>query len=181
MTLRNILLAVVCFVPACATDSQFARQSAEDFALRLQGIIAAGAVDEFKKIRRFPWGEMDEYEANYVFGLEGEKGFVEFLGKDAAGVRVYGPYSMGVPEYDGYAAVYTVVYYDPDKISFNEHGHIDPVLMEKLWGDGYLETQITYSDNQWMFHRTPFFYGAHAPWAEDYGMLMPVRLLACFS
>ncbi len=149
--------------------------------MHLQGIIAAGAVDEFKKIRRFLWGEMDEHETNYVFGLKGEKGSVEFLGEDATAIRVYGPYSMGVPEYDSHAAVYTVVYYDPDKISFNEHGHVDPVLMEKLWGDGYLETQITYSDNQWMFHRTPFFYGAHAPWAEDYGMLTLVGLLACFS
>lgn len=140
--------------------------TAEEFALELKQIIASGSVKAFKDIPCFPTDCIDNGSVKYVFGAVGETSFIEKLinMKDLK-IKVYGPYTYSD---DAANQSYSLVYYDPNQVSLNQKGYMDAEVRKNMWWKGYVETVVIMKDGKWAFHYTPFYHGAHLPWAEDY-------------
>lgn len=164
--MKKSLILILLLISAGIANGGEAQQSAEDFALHVKDIVASRNIEGFRNLPRFPRGQIHEDEINYVFGLDGQEGFVDFLNEDNVKVKLYGPHSRERLN----NISFTVIYYDPEKVQFNENGYVDRELIGKLWGKGFLEIVITRFDDgcNWGFHRSVFYYGAHAPWVEDY-------------
>ena len=60
------------------------------------------------------------------------------------------------------------MYYDPKLVKFNDKGYLSESDRQQLWWKGYIETVVHYENGVWGLKDTPFYHGAHLPWAEDY-------------
>lgn len=141
-------------------------ESAQQFAERLQGIIVNGEVEKFRKLSCVPTDCVDEADVRYVFGGGDQGGFVKrFLGRSGVDIRVFGPF-----EYSETLSgdEYILMYYDPAVVDFDAEGYLSQEDREHLWWKGYVETVVSYKDEKWNFVYTPFYHGAHLPWADDY-------------
>lgn len=137
-----------------------------EFAERLKNIITYGEIDQFSRMSCGASRCVDKEYINYIFGTDDQEGFVKsFLGRPSIKIKIFGPYwysdrSKGND--------YALVYYDPAIVKFNSDGHLSDEDRRDLWWVGYIETVVSFHDGNWGFTHTPFYYGAHIPWAEDY-------------
>jgi hypothetical protein len=162
LPMRMLIFLAAFFIAGCnASESDEVNRFAESTL----ALIRSGDKTEFAKLPVFPGYKISDDAISMIFGEEGKKGVGNFLAKIKPAIKIFGPQAMG--DSNGYD-VYFIVYYDPNEIESNKEGYFDSFEIKKFWGTAYLETIITVVDNKAMFHRTPFYYGAHAPWAEDY-------------
>lgn len=136
------------------------------YAERVREIIVSGNVSKFQSLPCVPADCIGIDDVEYVFGAEGDESFIRrFLKRPSVEVRVFGPFTRE----DAFgSSTFSIVYYDPFLVDFNESGHMNPVDRKNQWNKGYVETLVTCKDGECAFHRTPFYYGAHIPWMEDY-------------
>ena len=162
LPMKILFLAVILLV-GCA---QAQDESIEQYANRLQNIIASGDTNSFVALPCFPSKCIDQDDISYIFGEDSGDGFVKkILSQPGVKIKVFGPYKYsGRPDHNEYV----LMYYDPNLVEFNSDGYLSPDDREKLWWKGYVETIVTLKGDNWAFYRTPFYYGAHLPWAEDY-------------
>ena len=119
----------------------------------------------FKKLSVYPNHEISNDSVSYFFGDGNKKGTAVFLKKPNVLYKYYGPYKRNDA---GGNNSYSIVYYDAQQIKPNGKGFFNPVEIKKAWGTSYFETVVTVVNGLVMFHRTPFHYGSHAPWEDDY-------------
>ncbi len=161
--MKMTVVCVVLFLTGCAPAEE---ETASQFTQRLKEVIVAGDTAAFSQLPCFPSDCIGQDELNYVFGSNGEESYLaELLKKPQTKVRVFGPY-----EYTNTAEgnEYVIIYYDPSLVVFDEAGHLARSERENLWWAGYVETAAIFHKGEWAFNRTPFYYGAHLPWAVDY-------------
>lgn len=160
--MRRLLLITI-FLVSCV---QAQSESVADFAIRVQSLIASGEAHAFKSLPCFPSGCVDREAINFIFGDDSSDGYIrKFLRQSDIQIKIFGPYQYSS---DSNHSAYAIMYYDPDLVKFNSQGYLSSSDREELWWDGYIETVVTFKDNKWGFYRTPFYYGAHLPWAKDY-------------
>lgn len=161
--MRKLLLALSLFLVSCALAQE---ESPRQFAEQLREIIVSNDTAAFRVLPCLPSPCIDQDGVDYIFGVDGEEsGLVHLLRRTDIKVKVFGPlkYDASLSE-----SQYVVVYYDPDIVKFDRHGHMSEKDRENLWWNGYVETVVVPHSGEWAFYRTPFYYGAHLPWAEDY-------------
>nr|VFJ69472.1 MAG: hypothetical protein BECKDK2373B_GA0170837_12453 [Candidatus Kentron sp. DK] len=162
LPIKIFLLLAVFFASACHASE---REEVEAFADEVKALISSGDHTGFGKLPVYP-GEIVSRDAiSYLFGNADDPGLAIFSkGKDII-TEIYGPYAR--EDADGHP-VYSIVYYDPGSIAKDKDGHFDPDQIQQHWGTGFVETVVVVVGNRVLFHRTPFYYGSHAPWAGDY-------------
>lgn len=161
--MRKIIFLIIFLVSACDASE---KEKIEFFADNIRHLVASEKRMAFKELPVFPGMKISGDAVVYVFGSgeEGDLGFVKFLSKDVL-IKIYGPYVRNDADHQH---SYSIVFYDPERISPNEIGNFNSIEIQKYWGMAFLETVVTVVDGKVMFHRTPFYFGSHAPWAEDY-------------
>lgn len=141
--------------------------SVNEFSCLLKQDIAKGKP---KYVQRYDCSPisclgMDEYE--FIFGNGTENSYVSLLmKKPSTKIKTFGPYKDEGG--DDTIETYSIVFYDPEIVAFDKNGLLSELDRERFWWKGYVETIVQKNKNGWSFHRTPFYYGAHLPWAEDY-------------
>ena len=162
LSMKTLFAAIVLL--ACCAQAQ--HESIEKYANRLQNIIVSGDTKGFVDLPCFPSNCIDQETTDYIFGEGGGDGFVKrLLSQSNIEIKIFGPYRYSsLPNRTEYA----IMYYDPRLVKFNDSGYLSPDGRENLWWRGYVETVVTLDSGKWAFHRTPFYYGAHLPWTEDY-------------
>lgn len=163
-SLAGVGLVLMQLLSACAyTDSEVV----EEFAERLKKIIVDGKIDEFKQLPCSPSNCVHEENIVDVFGSKSEESVIRRLlqnpGTKFRIVEHYG-HSSG-----SQAKEYSIFYYDPDIVKFDDKGLLSQEDRESLWRVGYIETVVTFEEGRWSFKYTPFYYGSHLPWVDDYG------------
>lgn len=140
--------------------------SVHDFAVDLRGVITSGQVDKFNQLGCVPTKCIDNDDINYVFGTGGKIGFIKsFLSRPEVEIKTYGPFQYSD---DSSSSDYIVMYYDPLLVRFDKNGNLSEEQRREMWWKAYVETVVSLKDGVWYFNRTPFYHGAHLPWAEDY-------------
>ena len=160
LPMKNIIFFIAFFVSACNASEKV---KVESFSNDIKQLIAFEKREEFRMLPVFPNMEVSNDALSLIF--EVGNGYVDFFAGRNISIKIYGPYMRSDAE--GYSS-YSIVYYHPKKIKTDTKGHFKSTEIQKYWGTGYLETIVTIVDGRVMFHRTPFYYGSHAPWAEDY-------------
>jgi hypothetical protein len=160
--MKKIIFLTLFFIISCDA-SEYGK--VESFSENIKQLIVSKDRNKFGLIHVFPKEHISNDSLSYIFGEAVSPGVGEFLKQDQILVKIYGPYSRD--DADGHKS-YSIVYYDPHTIKHDNKGHFSSSEMKSFWGSAYLETVVTIVDNKVLFHRTPFYYGTHAPWAEDY-------------
>jgi len=160
--MKTLFLAIILLLGCVKAQNE----SIEQYAGRLQNIIISGDTGSFAALSCFPSECVDKSDIDYVFGKSNSDGSIKsFLSQFDIKIKVFGPYQYS--DRPGHNE-YLLMYYDPSLVKFNSDGYLSSYDREKLWWKGYVETVVTQKDDKWVFYRTPFYYGAHLPWAEDY-------------
>jgi len=159
--MKKILFLIIFMVSACAASE---KEKVEFFADNIRHLVASEKQMAFKELPVFPRMNISDDAVAYVFGSEEKGGFVKFFNKNIS-IKIYGPY---VRSDANHYRSYSIVFYNSEKINPNESGSFNSMEIQKYWGIDFLETIVTVVDGNVMFHRTPFYFGSHAPWAEDY-------------
>lgn len=156
-----ILFSVPLTAYCCEVDLH-----AMEFAEKVRRLIVSGNVKNFQSLPCVPTDCIGEDDIEYVFGTSDDESFIrKFLKNPNVKARVFGPYIQE----DGFGkSSFSIVYYDPSLVDFNKDGYMDPDDRRDQWNKGYVETRITCMEGGCAFHRTPFYYGAHIPWMDDY-------------
>jgi len=162
LPVKIILFLAVFLVTACNASE---RVGVENFAENIRVLVSSGDRAGFGKLPVYPGEIISQDAISYIFGEIDNPGFVAFSEAKKLSTEIYGPYAR--KDADGHP-VYSVVYYDPKAIIKNEKGYFDSDQIRKHWGTAFVETVVVVVGDRVMFHRTPFYYGSHAPWAEDY-------------
>ncbi|MEX1222717.1 MAG: hypothetical protein WEA82_11490 [Idiomarina sp.] len=140
---------------------------AHDFGRKLESIIENNDRKKFLELPCFPSNCIEEDDIDYVFGTNNQPSFIKsFLENPEIEMKVFGPFVYDDNSTKG--SNYIVMYYHPKKVKFNDSGHLSETNRERLWWEGYIETVIHCQNELCGFQQTPFYHGAHLPWAEDY-------------
>ena len=162
-TMNKLLLLLTFLLASCALAQE---ESSREFAERLRDIIVSRDTAAFSELPCFPSHCVDQDDVDYVFGTDGEESYlVHLLQRTDIKVKVFGPFEYSESSSN---SEYVVMYYDPLVVVFDRDGLLSEKDRKELWWNGYVETVVTLDDGEWAFYRTPFYYGAHLPWAEDY-------------
>lgn len=160
----SIAFFVILFSPVtfgCSTN-----MLAEQYAMKIRELIMVGDEEGFRDLSCIPADCVDNDDIDYVFGTGVATSFMrEFLKNPKIKIKIFGPFEY---EEEFGKSSFSVIYYDPDIIRFDDEGHMSMEIRKTQWNKGYIETLVTCVDGVCGFHRTPFYYGAHLPWAEDY-------------
>ena len=161
--MKIIIFSLIFLITGCnATELE----KVENFSTELMQIFVSQDRKTFKELPVYPNYSISEDAIIYIFGNDRTpQGISRFINSESTSIKIYGPYSRN--DADG-GSSYSVVYYDAQKLRPNEEGYFDSDEIRQAWGASYLETSLTIIDGAVMFLRTPFYYGTHAPWAEDY-------------
>ena len=162
MPVKIIFLIAVFFVSVCNASEKVA---VENFSENIKVLISSEDRVGFGKLPVYPEEIISQDAISYVFGGTDNSGFVVFSNGNKLSTGIYGPYAR--KDADGYP-VYSIVFYDPKVIAKDQKGYFDSDQIREHWGTAFVETVVVVVDNRVMFHRTPFYYGSHAPWAKDY-------------
>ena len=160
--MKKLLLCALFFMGACNVSDQ---EKVKTFSEDIRWLIASGDRNIFAELPVFPQYSISDDALSYVFGEGNEPGVGTFISKDKILIKIYGPYFENDNETH---SSYSIAYYNPEKLKPDEKGFFSLSEIEKFWGVAFLGTVVTIVDGTVMFHRTPFYYGAHAPWAGDY-------------
>lgn len=158
-------LFLLIFLSGCTSANN---QTVDEFAKTLKEIISYQKLEKFMEIPCFPSGCEAEANLQYIFGDGKKKSFVlEFMQRRNIKIKIFGPYQYSE---DSNYRNYSLMFYDPNIVQFNDNGFLSEADRQDLWWKGYIETVVSVSseNGEWGFHRTPFYYGAHIPWSEDY-------------
>ncbi len=149
------------------------RETAQDFAADLRSVIVEGRIEAFRALPCVPNDCNGEAQADYVFGQDGRSSVIRtLLSQPGIRVKVYGPLSelseaADAPEPD--TETFVILYYDPAQVVLDQFGHLTVKEREALWWKGYVETRAARRDGVWGFYETPFYFGAHLPFVDEYG------------
>ena len=161
------VLAAICILfinIGCAYSKQ--SESAEEFGRRLRQIIIEGDVGSFRQLQCVPQKCIGEDDIRYVFGDIAKPSPIKALLSDPKiTIKVFGPYTY---EDDYPNGSYALLFYLPEAALFTESGFMTPEARKTQWLRSYTETVISKKNGDWIFHRTPFYFGAHLPWLADY-------------
>ena len=134
------------------------------YSVGLLKILQDKNKEAFKNLQVYPGNEIMDPDVPYFFGEGDGVGIVGFLQSKGVETKIYGPYGCE----GGNTTCYEIVYYLSGLINPDTKGFFKIGDEEKYWGKGMLSTQVIVKEGQVMFYRTPFYYGAHAPWAGEY-------------
>ncbi len=102
----------------------------------------------------------------HLYGKKQPSSLVKLLRKPSVKVKVFGPYTY---EEKFHGKSYLIIFYDSEAIDSDKLEMLSSQQIKKRWMKSYAETVVLFLNGKIGFHRTPFYYGAHAPWADDYG------------
>ena len=161
--LRGFLIGLVLLVSGCASAQDL---SLLEFANSLKDTITSRNTTAFRQLPCFPTECIAADEVEYVFGAHGSDSYlIKLLKSPNVRIKVFGPVRYSNAEVTD---VYVVVYFDSQLVAFDEAGQMSQEDRKDLWWNGYVETLVTKYNDEWAFYRTPFYFGAHLPWADDY-------------
>ena len=148
-------------------------EAARDFAVFLRRVIVEERTEDFRALPCVPNDCNGKAQTEYVFGQDGRPSVIRaLLTQPGIRVKVYGPLSepsevSDVEEAD--QETFVILYYDPAQVVFDQYGHLTVEEREALWWKGYVETRVARQDGVWGFYETPFYYGSHIPFVDEYG------------
>jgi hypothetical protein len=157
--MKLFIFIAIFFISTCHASE---KELVENFSSAVREIISSQNRLEFKLLPVYPDINLSNNLIEYVFKQEGLSGFFK---NEGLLEKIYGPYNLKGSEHNN---VYSIVFYDPDLINPNLKGFFNPDEIKKYWGKGYIETVVTVVKGVVLFNRTAFYYGAHAPWEDDY-------------
>ena len=161
--MKKLLLPLTLLLAGCTPGQE---QSPWEFAERLRAIIASNDTAAFSELPCLPTDCIDQDAIDYVFGTDSDESYLaRFLQRNDIEVKVFGPIEYADASRN---SEFVVMYYDPEIVLFDSGGHMSEKDRKDLWWNGYVETIVVVKNGEWAFYRTPFYYGAHLPWAEDY-------------
>nr|VFK24168.1 MAG: hypothetical protein BECKMB1821G_GA0114241_100742 [Candidatus Kentron sp. MB]VFK30540.1 MAG: hypothetical protein BECKMB1821I_GA0114274_101624 [Candidatus Kentron sp. MB]VFK75291.1 MAG: hypothetical protein BECKMB1821H_GA0114242_101923 [Candidatus Kentron sp. MB] len=163
LSIKIFLLSAVFSAGACHASE---REKVENFADEARALISSGNRAAFGKLPVYPRKVVSEEALSYLFGNADNNRPAIFFGGKSILTGIYGPYARKDANEH---SVYSIIYYDSSVMVRNEKGTFGSDQIREHWGTAFLETAVVVVDGIVMFHRTPFYYGSHAPWAEDYG------------
>lgn len=171
----NLRLACVLVWCGLGASCDHLNQSNEHDGLRrfagsIQEAIANGDPRDLHLLPCHPTPCISNEIEDYLLGDPANISPIRVLLSDSS-VRVKIYHSVLDDTKSGNQDVGTIIYYRPSKVEFNKDGELSENEREKNWGVNYIETQVQRTDGVWGFRRTPFFYGAHLPFLDDYGAL----------
>ncbi len=155
-----IFLSGNAFCAGCQVDD-----GVYQFASKVRHVISVEDINQFSKFAIYPNYVIDKDHIEYVFSKRNERSFPSLLRNKNTKTLISEPHDM--PNGDG-QKVYTVIFYDSGVLSLAEGERVSHEDIERYWGISYLETLVTNCGQSWCFYRTPFYFGAHAPWESDY-------------
>lgn len=142
-------------------------ETVHGFAAVLRNMIVEERRADFRVLPCFPQDCISDAQTEYVFGQGSDVSVIRtLLTKPGIRTKVYGPLSE--PE-SAEAETYVILYYDPVQVTFDQYDRLTVNEREALWWKGYVETRVARKDEAWGFFETPFYYGAHLPFVDDYG------------
>ncbi len=145
------------------------RDAVEAFSIKLVEYISNNEIDEVYRLDCYPENNdcINDHAIEYIFNKNHGEGLIYSLMSDHdLKINIYGPstYDSKHPN-----STYVIAFYLPGRVSFGKGGYANVSDIEREWGKGYIETIVTVIKGKVHLHRTIFYHGAHAPWADDYG------------
>ena len=141
-------------------------KQALEFGSQIKNIVEKNEREAFFRLPCFPADCIDSDDINYVFGEDGNASFIKsFLDKPDVQIKVFGPFASDDLRK---GSSFILMYYNPELVTFNVNGLLSERNRENLWWKGYIETVVHCQNGIFGFKETPFYHGAHLPWADDY-------------
>lgn len=156
-------LFLLVYTSACSSSGG---KEIDNFAEKVIDIVVSKKVDLFDNLPCFPEDCVGEDELEFIFGTKKKPGFVSmFLSRPNIKFKAYGPITY---QTDPVEEAYVIIFYDPLLVKFTSKGVLNEEDRKDFWWKGYVETVVSFQNGNWGFYRTPFYYGAHIPWVDDY-------------
>ena len=148
--------------PVEATESKV-----QQFADRLKRIIGDSDIDSFKSLpcSHAPCTDDAALLQTIFAGPSDITRYEQIMGESQLRIRIQGPMTIE-PEFS--RSSYLVTFYREGASPFDELGEIPTDIGLREFGLSFLQTALTVNDGEVVFHRVPFYVGAHHPYVSDY-------------
>ena len=136
------------------------------FATTIKESVSNKNIADLKALKCYPESNncVSERALEYIYNDNGA--IHKLLSNKNIKIKIYGPYTYEAKHPN---SSYAILFYNPNIVKLSENGQLSEKTEKEQWNKNLTETVVTVINGEVHLNRTIFYFGAHAPWADDYG------------